>query len=115
MALRHGLINVAREKIVAANQDSIKDVVYRYVTGPEFGMQVRSMVGAFRRMQEDLEKEKRWMQQSWKSREKQIETVVLGVSGIHGAIEGYVGHKALPEMDPLMLENPPEGREQNHC
>lgn len=104
MALRHGLISAARERLVAANQESTKDVLYRYITGQEFGLQIRTMVGAFKRMQEDLEMEKRAMQKCWKSREKQIETVLGGMSGIWGAIEGYVGQKELPEGDPLMLD-----------
>jgi hypothetical protein len=68
-------------------------------------MQVKSMVTAFRRMQDDLESEKRWMQRSWKSREKQLETVLGGVVNIWGAIEGYAGQKDLPKIDPLMLED----------
>lgn len=103
MALRHGLINVMREKLVVANQNTVKDVVYRYVTSQEFTLQIKSMVAAFSRMQADLESEKRLMQKHWKSREKQIETVLGGVSGIYGAIEEYVGQNQLPQVDPLML------------
>ena len=41
MALRHGLINVAREKMVVANQSTVKDIVYRYVTSQEFTLQIK--------------------------------------------------------------------------
>jgi hypothetical protein len=108
MALRHGLINVAREKLVVTNQSTVKDIVYRYVTGQEFTLQVKSIVAAFERMKDDLEGEKRAMQKYWKSREKQIETVLGGVSNIYGAIEGYVGQKQLPQIDPLLLDAAPE-------
>ena len=107
-ALRHGLINVAREKLVVTNQGTVKDIVYRYVTGQEFTLQVKSIVAAFERMKDDLEGEKRAMQKYWKSREKQIETVLGGVSNIYGAIEGYVGQKQLPQIDPLLLDTSPE-------
>ena len=107
-ALRHGLISVAREKLIVTNQSTVKDIVYRYVTGQEFTLQVKSIVGAFGRMKDDLESEKRAMQKYWKSREKQIETVLGGVSNIYGAIEGYVGQKQLPQIDPLLLDAAPE-------
>lgn len=107
-ALRHGLINMAREKLVVTNQSTVKDIVYRYVTGQEFTLQVKSVVAAFGRMKVDLESEKRAMQKYWKSREKQIETVLGGVSNIYGAIEGYVGQKQLPQIDPLLLDTAPE-------
>lgn len=107
-ALRHGLINVAREKLVVTNQSTVKDIVYQYVTGKEFTLQVKSVVAAFGRMKVDLESEKRAMQKYWKSREKQIETVLSGVSNIYGAIEGYVGQKQLPQIDPLLLDTAPE-------
>ena len=62
-------------------------------------------------MRDDLESEKRAMQKYWKSREKQIETVLGSVSNIYGAIEGYVGQKQLPQIDPLMLESIGEDEE----
>ena len=71
--LRQMLINVAREKTVAANQDTVKDIIYRYMTGQEFALQVKGIVTSFGRMKHDLESEKRAMQRIWKIREKQIE------------------------------------------
>jgi hypothetical protein len=112
MALRHGLISVAREKLVVTNQSTVKDIVYRYVTGQEFTIQVKSIVAAFGRMKDDLESEKRAMQKYWKSREKQIEMILGSVSNIYGAIEGYVGQKQLPQIDPLMIEAS-SGNEEN--
>lgn len=96
-ALRIRLINAAKEKILSAHQDTLKDVVYRYVTGPEFTMQIRAIGDAFCRMQEDLDREKRAMEKIWKSREKQIETVLGNVGGIQGALAGYLGPKMLAD------------------
>ncbi|MDD5135057.1 MAG: DUF2130 domain-containing protein [Phycisphaerae bacterium] len=110
-ALRYGLINVAREKLVVTNQSTVKDIVYRYVTGQEFNLQIKSIVTAFGRMKDDLESERRAMQKYWKSREKQIETVLDGMSNIYGAIEGYVGQKQLPQIDPLLLDTMSEDEE----
>ncbi len=93
-ALRIGLIGAAREKMVSANQDTVKDVIYRYVTGPEFMMQIRAIAEAFEGMKGDLDRERRAMEKIWKSREKQIETVLMNVAGIQGSLQGYLGAKS---------------------
>jgi len=103
-ALRMGLINAAREKALTENKETLKDVIYKYVTGQEFSMQIRAVAEAFIRMQGDLNKEKRAMERIWKSREKQIETVLSNLAGIRGSLEGYVGQKLLPSMETLSLE-----------
>jgi hypothetical protein len=103
-ALRMGLINAAREKALTDNQETLKDIIYKYVTGREFAMQIRAVAEAFIRMQGDLNKEKRAMERVWKSREKQIETVLSNITGIRGSLEGYVGQKILPSMETLSLE-----------
>ena len=104
-ALRQGLIEVARQKLITTGQDSIKDVLYQYITGQEFIMRIRAVVEAFQRMNDELAKEKRAMTRIWSSREKQITAVIENVAGIHGSIEGPVGaQKALPEVGHLSLE-----------
>jgi hypothetical protein len=100
-----GLINAAREKVLAANQETAKEWIYRYVTGQEFAMQVRAIADAFVRMKTDLDSEKRTMEKIWKSREKQIEVVFSNVVGIRGSLEGYLGPKALPAIETLSLES----------
>jgi len=105
-ALRQGLIEVARQKLITTGQDSIKDVLYQYITGQEFKMRIRAVVEAFQRMSIELDKEQRAMARIWNSREKQIATVIENVAGIHGSIEGLVGgQKALPEVETLSLES----------
>ena len=112
-ALRQGLIEVARQKLITTGQDSIKDVLYQYITGQEFIMRIRAVVEAFQRMNDELGKEKRAMTKIWNSREKQIGTVIENVVGIHGSIEGLVGNqKPLPEIEALSLESIAEEEEE---
>lgn len=108
-ALRLWLINVAKEKILSANQDTMKDGIYRYVTGQEFAMQIRAIADAFGRMKEELDRERRAMEKIWKSREKQIETVLTNVSGIQGSLGGYLGQKMLTDGGISELEGISEG------
>ena len=104
-ALRISLVNATREKALSLNQDTLKDVIYRYITGQEFAMQIRAIAEAFGRMKGDLNREKTAMEKIWKSREKQIEVVLSNVVGIRGSLEGYLGPKALPAIETLSLES----------
>jgi len=53
-------------------------------------------------MRDDLDKERRAIEKLWSKREKQIEKVVLNLSGMHGELEGIAG-KALPVVKALEL------------
>jgi len=109
---RETLIRVERERLVTQHQDSMKDVVYKYITGQEFTMRVKRIANAYIAMQKDLESERRAMNKIWSKREKQIATVIENVVGIHGSIEGLVGgQKALPEIETLSLESIAEEEE----
>ena len=96
-ALRIGLISAAREKLLSEHQDTVKDVIYRYVTGQEFTMKIRAITDSFARMKEELDRERRAMEKHWKYREKQIETVLTNVAGIQGSLQGCLGAKSLPD------------------
>ena len=105
-ALRQGIILASRQKAITAGRNSIKDVVYDYITSQEFSLHISSVVNSYKQMQADLEKEKNAMARIWKKRDKQISTVLENVSGMYGSIEGIVGtQKALPAIDVLELEN----------
>lgn len=105
MALRQSLVSLKRSEIIQANQSSLKDVIYNYITSQEFAMHINAVVSAYKQMQEDLGSEKRSMQRIWKKRETQIQKVMGNVTDIYATIEGLVGsQKVLPEIEPLSLE-----------
>lgn len=108
-SLRHGLINVARERIVVAGQKDMKDFVYKYVTGPEFGRRIKRIAEAYVQMQEDLESEKRSMLKIWKKREKQIMVVIENAAEMRGEIEGLAGGKLLGGGKTFSLESITDG------
>ena len=102
LALRMALIQTANAKEVESGKDDKKDLIYRYVTGPEFRNRVTAIVEGFRAMKEDLESERRAMQKIWASREKQIERIISNTAGMHGDLEGLAG-TALPQIKILEL------------
>jgi hypothetical protein len=109
LALRMVLIQVANAKEIESGKDDKKDLIYRYVTSPEFRNRVIAIVDGFRAMKEDLEAEKRAMQRIWGNREKQIEKIISNTAGMYGDLEGLAG-PALQQIK--ILELPGGGPEQ---
>jgi len=84
------------------------ELVYAYLTGPEFRNRVEAIVESFVAMKQDLDKERRAMNKMWDKRAKQIERVVFNIGGMQGDVEGLAG-MSLPRIETLEL---PEGDEE---
>lgn len=95
-----GLCTVLRESIIQisnalASQENKGDkmhLLYDYLTGNTFRLQVEAIVEGFTQMKVDLETEKRAMQSIWKKREKQIEKVTVNTIDMHSSIKGIAGN-----------------------
>lgn len=95
-----GLCTVLRESIIQisnalASQENKGDkmhMLYDYLTGNTFRLQVEAIVEGFTQMKIDLESEKRAMQSIWKKREKQIEKVTVNTIDMHASIKGIAGN-----------------------
>jgi hypothetical protein len=102
VALRFLLIQIATTRELQTGKEEKMEIVYNYLTGPEFRNRVQAIVEAFISLKRDLDSEKRAMENIWAKREKQIEKVVLNISGMHGDLEGIVG-ATLPTIKLLEL------------
>jgi hypothetical protein len=89
--LRDSLVRVNSVKIIQANKGDKMSVLYDYLTSAEFRMSVESIVEGFSAMQDGLNKEKRAMQNIWKTREKQIEKVINSTINMYGSVKGIAG------------------------
>lgn len=95
-----GLSNVLRESIIrlsaaVSSQENKGDkmgMLYDFLTSNAFKLQIEAIVEGFTTMKNDLESEKRSMQRIWKSREKQIEKVVINTIDMYGSIKGIAGN-----------------------
>jgi len=95
-----GLCAVLRQSIIrfnsaVASQENKGDkmhMLYDFLTGNAFKMQVEAIVEGFSQLKSDLETEKRSMQRIWKQREKQIEKVVSSTVDMYGSIRGIAGN-----------------------
>ena len=100
--LRHGLIQVAEAMHSQENKADKLTMLYDYLTGNDFKMQIEAIVEGFRQMQEDLQKEKIAMHRIWAQREKVIEKVMINTSEFYGSVKGIAG-SAIPSVSVLDL------------
>jgi hypothetical protein len=67
-------------------------MLYDYLTGNTFRMQVEAIVEGFTSMRQALDREKRSMTSIWKEREKQIDKVLINTIEMHASIKGIAGN-----------------------
>ena len=102
LVLRHALLDVATARNVSEGQQTKKDIMYQYLTGPRFRQRVQAIVEAFSSMNEDLDKEKKVITKQWAKREEQIDRVMQSTVGMYGDLQGIAG-KSLQEIEGLEL------------
>lgn len=66
-------------------------MLYDYLVGNEFRLQIEAIVDGFTQMEHDLSNEKRAMESMWKKRQKQIEKVVLNTTHMFSTVKGIAG------------------------
>jgi hypothetical protein len=101
--LRESLIRVHKTVQREDNKSDKMSLLYNYMTGNEFSMQMKAIVDGFMKMQEELEKEKRSLMASWKRREKTIDGVLMNTTEMYGALQGIAGSSAIVHIDALEL------------
>ena len=79
LALRQKLTELAFTKSMAVSKDKKADILFHYLTGPEFRQRVEAIIEAFSDMKTELDKEQRLYERSWAKREKQLQSVLLTV------------------------------------
>jgi len=106
-----GSVSLLRESLIRLQQSVKRDenradkmsLLYNYMTGNEFSMQMTAIVDGFIKMQEELDKEKRSLMASWKRREKTIDGVLQNTTEMYGALQGIAGNSAIVHIDALEL------------
>jgi hypothetical protein len=96
MALRAGMIDVARTKSAVVGKSEKMELVYNYLAGQEFRQRVEAIVESFVAMKEDLDAEKRAMERNWAKREKQIDRIVQNTARLYGDLQGIIGGMLQP-------------------
>jgi len=102
IALREGLIAVAKSRRALEGQHGKMELVYNYLIGQEFYNRVSGIVEAFATMAQDLEDEKRVFTARWNKRAKQLDRILASTSGLYGDLQGIIG-RSLPEVKGMSL------------
>ncbi|HSC52681.1 MAG TPA: DUF2130 domain-containing protein [Phnomibacter sp.] len=89
--LREGIIKVAAAIKSQENKGDKMQMLYSYLTSTEFSEQWRAIREGFLSMRQSIIKERDQMEKMWKSREKQLEKVLLNMAHFKGSIEGIAG------------------------
>ena len=99
--LRESLIKISATLATQENKGEKMTMLYDFLTGNEFRLQVEAIVEGFTQMQSDLESEKRSMQGIWKKREKQIDKVLLNTTHMYSSIKGIAGSavQTVPQLE----------------
>jgi hypothetical protein len=61
IALRHSLIELSNSRQAEEGQRTKTEMVYQYLTGPQFRQRIDAIVEKFTEMQSDLDRERRAM------------------------------------------------------
>lgn len=82
-------------------------LLYDYLTGSEFNEQWKAIREGYMSMRMSIIKERETMERLWKSREKELDKVLLNATHIRGSIEGIAGstniQMSLTDDDDLLL------------
>jgi hypothetical protein len=90
--LRDGLLKIAIATQSKENKGDKMNLLYHYLTSNEFAEQWKAIREGFMSMKLSIQKERDAMEKLWKSREKQLEKVLLNAAHIRGSIEGISGN-----------------------
>lgn len=91
IALRAQLVQVEEVQLVQINQGDKMRLLYSYLTGPEFKTQLVTIRSVFGQMQKSLSSEKKRALTAFKTREKQLDTILHSLTGMVGSINGIAG------------------------
>jgi hypothetical protein len=110
LLLRTALLKLFDAKKNQLNKGDKMSFLYDYLTSNEFNEQWKAIGEGFRQMRQSIQKERDAMEKLWKSREKQLEKVLLNAMHIKGSIEGIAGADTinmnlLEDDEPLSLED----------
>jgi hypothetical protein len=101
--LREQVMRISRERNISEGMSGKKDLLYSFLTGPEFRQSVEGMVEAFFEMKTDLDKEKASLGRIWSKREKQMLRALTNLSSLYGSMQGIAG-SSLPAIDKLEID-----------
>lgn len=107
-ALRASLLELASQRRNADGQQTKSELVYAYLTGPQFRGRIEAIAERRTEIQKDPADEKKATIKRWSKRESQLHALIESTAGIYGEIHG-IASRDLAEIhslgDMLLLED----------
>ncbi|HAA2100097.1 TPA_asm: DUF2130 domain-containing protein [Campylobacter coli] len=107
--LRESIINSYKLKNALQNKDEKNHILYEYLNSKEFNTQITFILKTYQNMKEELEAEKRALQNIWKKRERAIENLSFNstaiVSSLNAIFSDLQGGNLIGEEGLKSLEN----------
>ncbi len=89
--LRDGISRIFQASRNQQNKGDKMQLLYDYLTSSEFSEQWKAIREGFSSMKMSIQRERDMMEKLWKTREKQLEKVLLNAAHIKGSMEGISG------------------------
>lgn len=102
--LRESLLRIYDVRSSQENKGDKMQMLYDFLTGNEFRQHIEAIVEGFSSMKNSLAKERIAMERIWTERDKQLDKVLLNMSGMYGSIKGIAGN-AVAEVKLLDVDN----------
>jgi hypothetical protein len=93
--LRDGIIRIFNAATTQQNKGDKMQFLYDYLTSSEFTEQWKAVSEGFMSMKISIQRERDMMEKLWKTREKQLEKVLLNAAHIKGSVEGIAGQDSI--------------------
>jgi hypothetical protein len=90
--LRDGISKIFQASRNQQNKGDKMQLLYDYLTSSEFSEQWKAIREGFSSMRMSIQRERDMMEKLWKTREKQLEKVLLNAAHIKGSMDGISGH-----------------------
>lgn len=113
LALRRVLIEAGQARRAADGQHGKMELVYNYLSGPEFRNRVQGLIEPYLEMEKDLQSEMRSWHSRLKKRRKQLDRAMMSMTGLYGDLQGIIGSslQEIEGMELLALESDAAGEE----
>jgi len=91
LVLRDSIIRVSEAYSSQTNKGEKMQMLYDYLTGKEFSSHIMAILEGFGDLQKGYLEERSRMEKIWKTREKQLEKILLNTNSFIGSIKGIAG------------------------
>jgi len=108
LTLRAALIDLALARGAVAGQQTKTELLYGYLTGPRFRHRVQAIVEKWEALQDDLNKERKFLLKQWAKRDAEIQGAIAATIGIYGDVQGIAG-QVMPDIEGLEVPQLPDG------